>query len=170
MTTVNDWENPALTHIYILPWYAPHQAWVAQTYGASRHGFPEGTEPRRVDLSGADLRGANLSGATECMPIPVIPNIHIAIRDAVRTEGNRLYMANRHVCETTHCRAGRAIHLAGDAGHYLELRLGPAAAGALIYAASAPNDRVPNFYATDNDAMADIIRLAERDESDMVQK
>jgi hypothetical protein len=57
-------------------------------------------------------------------------------------------------CGTTHCRAGWAIHLAGDAGYALEKQMGAPAAGALIYHASA--GYVPDFYATNDDALADM--------------
>jgi hypothetical protein len=63
-------------------------------------------------------------------------------------------MASWHACATTHCRAGWAITLAGEAGAKLEAHVGPSAAGALIYQASA--GYVPNFYATDAEALADI--------------
>ena len=67
-------------------------------------------------------------------------------------------MSNWHTCETTHCRAGWAIHLAGKAGADLEERVGPAAAGAMIYHAST--GRVPDFYANDVKALADITECA----------
>lgn len=65
-------------------------------------------------------------------------------------------------CGTTHCRAGWAIHLAGEAGYKLENELGPAVAGALIYQASDPNlERVPDFFANHQEALADIRAKAE---------
>jgi len=120
-----------------------------------------GADLRYVDLTGANLAyaklayanltGANLEGAN----IPSIPNIDAAILRAI-DEGGRLNMGDWHTCKTTHCRAGWAIHLAGEAGRELEKKLGPSAAGALIYAASRPNEPVPDFYATDEEALADI--------------
>ena len=62
-------------------------------------------------------------------------------------------MSTWHTCETTHCRAGWAIHLAGAAGAALEFGMGAPAAGALIYAASRPNKPIPNFYADNKTAM-----------------
>lgn len=41
-------------------------------------------------------------------------------------------------------------------------KYGPAAAGALIYAASRPGERIPNFYASNEEAMADIRECAAR--------
>jgi hypothetical protein len=59
-----------------------------------------------------------------------------------------------HTCQTTHCRAGWAIHLAGEAGATLEDYYGSAAAGALIYHASA--GYIPDFYASNEDALDDM--------------
>ena len=65
-------------------------------------------------------------------------------------------------CETTHCRAGYAICLAGKAGFELEKKFGSEIAGKMIYAVSRPDDRpLPDFHASDEAAMADIIASAE---------
>ena len=68
-----------------------------------------------------------------------------------------------HVCDTTHCRAGWAVHLAGEAGYALEERFGWELAAMKIYDASAPN--LPKispvrFYETDGVAMEDMKRMA----------
>ena len=120
------------------------------------------TDLRGADLSHADLRGAGLTYAN----IPVIPDIHKAIAAAVTAEGAVLDMRDWHGedghCGTTHCRAGWAIHLAGDAGRALEEKVDPSAAAALIYQASDPAlERVPDFHASNMDAMADIMQMAE---------
>lgn len=107
-------------------------------------------------LRGANLRDADLSGASAMPPIRPIVNIDAAILAACEADGCRLDMTTWHVCETTHCRAGWAIHLAGEAGRVLEHCVGSCAAGALIYAISRPGKPVPNFYATNDDAMADL--------------
>ena len=137
------------------------------------------TDLRRADLRGADLRGAdlrdanlrgayleraNLSGADlrggRGLPAaPVIPAIDAAILAAVEAGGG-LDMSGWHTCGTTHCRAGWAITLAGDAGAELERRLGPSVAGALIYTASRPGRPVPDWHATDEDALADLRRCS----------
>ena len=68
-------------------------------------------------------------------------------------------MSDWHTCETTHCRAGWAIHLAGAAGYALEQKLGSAElAGRAIYLAST--GRAPSFYASDEDALEDLRRCA----------
>ena len=109
-------------------------------------------------LSGADLSRANLSGA-DLSGAPIIPKIDAAILAAIEA-GGTLDMSAWHTCETTHCRAGWAITLAGEAGAKLEAAYGPAVAGSLIYAASRPDRRIPNFYADDEAAMADIVACA----------
>ncbi len=111
-----------------------------------------------ANLPDANLIGANLSGADW---IPKIKNIHQAVY-ASASESGALEMATWHTCETTHCRAGWVTTLAGDGGKVLEGVYGPAAAAALIYQASDPTlSSVPNFYATNADALADMKRLAE---------
>ena len=104
---------------------------------------------RGADLRGAVLRGADLRGVT------VVPNIDAAILAAIEA-GGTLDMGDWHRCETTHCRAGWAITLAGEAGAKLEELCGPASAGSLIYAASRPGKNIPDFYASTEDALADL--------------
>jgi Pentapeptide repeats (8 copies) len=115
-------------------------------------------------LSGADLRGADLRGADlSLIGIPVIPALDSKILAAIESGGGKLNMNKWHTCKTTHCRAGWAITIAGDAGAELEKKIGPAGAGALTYAASYPGQRIPNFYASDDDALADIKARAATD-------
>jgi len=113
-----------------------------------------------ADLSGAVLRGADLRGAVlRGADIPKVERLHTKMAEAIE-RGGALEMGSWHVCETTHCRAGWAIHIAGDAGKKLEDAVGSAAAGALIFAASYPDQRVPDFYASNETALADIKRCA----------
>jgi hypothetical protein len=108
---------------------------------------------RRVDLSGADLSGADLPQA------PVVERLHERLSEAVGEQGEHLCMSDwHHRCGTSHCRAGWAIMLAGDDGLALEASHGPATAAVLIYAVST--GMVPDFYATDHDALEDIRRCA----------
>ena len=113
-----------------------------------------------ADLSGANLSGANLSGAKNLPEIPVIPNIDAAILNEINQQGCSLNMSDWHTCETTHCRAGWAVHLAGDAGYDLDRRFGTNVAGAMIYNASRPGKPVPSFYANNGDALEDIEKCA----------
>ena len=109
-------------------------------------------------LSGADLRDADLRDA-DLRRAPIIPNIDAAILAAIEA-GGTLNMSEWHTCETTHCRAGWAITLAGPEGKALEDLFGSATAGALIYLASTERKIVPDFYATNEAAMADIRKCA----------
>ena len=71
-------------------------------------------------------------------------------------------MGSWHTCETTHCRAGWVVTLAGEGGKALEWAMGTPAAAALIYLASDPKiEKIPDFYADNSDALADMKRLAE---------
>ena len=120
-----------------------------------------GADLRGADLSGADLRGANLGGA-DLGGCPVkIEGIHQAVY-AAASKPDTLNMSDWHTCDTTHCRAGWVIHLAGDAGRALEWAMGTPAAAAVIYMASDPElERVPDFYCSDDEALEDMKRLAE---------
>lgn len=65
-----------------------------------------------------------------------------------------------HVCKTTHCLAGWAVHLCGKDGYALERLVGPAWAGAIIFANSHPGKNLPNFYGYEYEARAKLNRLA----------
>jgi hypothetical protein len=116
---------------------------------------------RDADLRGAVLRGAVLSGAVlrDC-PVK-IPNIHSAVYGAA-SKPQALDMGHWHTCETTHCRAGWVVALAGEGGRALEWAYGTPAAAAMIYMASDPKlERVPDFYCSNQEALDDMRRLAE---------
>jgi hypothetical protein len=117
-------------------------------------------------LSGADLSGADLSGAYlsegSFDEIPKIENLDAELFKIIKTKKGSLNMGRWHgedkapACKTTHCRAGWAIHLAGEFGRAMEWALGAPVAGALLYARAYPDLPIPNFYATNEDAIADI--------------
>jgi hypothetical protein len=117
---------------------------------------------RGADLSGADLSGADLSGAdlSEAIGLPEVQKF--AIDEAVFaacSAPNSLEMGSWHTCDTTHCRAGWAVVLHPQ-GRELEEKYGTCAAGALIY--NACSGYVPDFYASNEDAMADIQKRAKK--------
>ena len=91
--------------------------------------------------------------------IPVIENIHEKVYAAVSQPG-ALDMGNWHSCETTHCRAGWVVHLAGEAGYDLERRTSPIFAAQQIYKASGYRISPVRFYDSNEDALADMKRLA----------
>jgi hypothetical protein len=74
-------------------------------------------------------------------------------------------MDNWHTCETTHCRAGWAIHLAGEAGHALEKRFDPVGAAMRIYEASGYDISPCRFFDSNEDALADMKKLADEETS-----
>ena len=116
-----------------------------------------GADLSRAYLSGADLSGADLRGA------PVIPNIHQKVYAAASQPG-ALNMRDWHTCDTTHCRAGWVVALAGEEGKALEDRIGTPAAASLIYLASDPDlGKFPNFYCDDETALADMELRAEQE-------
>jgi hypothetical protein len=135
-----------------------------------------GADLADADLAGADLADAylahaNLAGALKIDPseIPVVPNIDAAILEAIEG-GGILDMTAWHGpddkwCGTTHCRAGWAVHLAGDAGKRLQDKVGPQMAGAMIYRASRPGVPAPWFFAPTDKALADIRECAKRAEA-----
>ena len=165
------------SHLERFSWYSPHLAWLRHAWFNTEHEPLPGNAPQRANLGCADLRGvnleyANLMGASLTgaslaganLPfddeIPTIENIDRKILDAVTAAGCSLDMSRWHTCATTHCRAGWAIHLAGEPGRRLEQRYGSGVAGSLIYAKSRPDKPVPDFYATNEAAMADIVKCA----------
>ncbi len=135
----------------------------ANLSGANLRGaYLSGANLSGANLHGAYLRGANLSGAnlSGAGAIPVIPDIHRRVYEAASGVG-ALEMGQWHTCETTHCRGGWVVHLAGAGGRAMEWCLGTPVAAALIYQASDPTLKSsPNFYASNEDAMADMKRLA----------
>lgn len=113
----------------------------------------------RAVLTCAVLTCAVLTGATRGLDALRVDNLHTKMLAAIEAGG--LEMATWHTCETTHCRAGWAVVLAGDAGRVAEALLGTAAAGAIIVAKSCPYlDKVPDFYCSNAEALADIRRCA----------
>lgn len=97
------------------------------------------------------------------MKIPVIENIHQKVLSAVSVK-DAFDMGTWHKCDTTHCRAGWVVVLAGKEGKLLEEQTDTAFAAQQIYKASS-NIRVspPRFYESNEVAMADIIRCAEEE-------
>ena len=89
--------------------------------------------------------------------VPIVPDLDKRMLESV--DGLRLDMGRWH-CGSTHCRAGWAVVLAGEEGLALEVSLGTETAARLIYEASTGRI-APDFFATQEDAIADIRRCAE---------
>ena len=108
-----------------------------------------------------DLRGAIAQVLSDGLKgIPTIPNIHQAVYEAA-SQPAALDMGSWHTCDTTHCRAGWVVTLAGEGGRALEWAMGTAAAAAIIYLASDPKlEKIPDFYAGNAEALEDMKKLA----------
>src|SRR5690349_13917122 len=109
-----------------------------------------GSDLRDSDLRDSDLRDSDLRDSNTSPPdvakeqetarakhptVPVVENLDAKILERI-SGGCALDMSQWHTCETTHCRAGWAITLAGERGVELERRVGPFVAGRLIYLVS----------------------------------
>ncbi len=82
---------------------------------------------------------------------------------AAVSQPNALDMATWHTCETTHCRAGWVVTLAGDEGKALEAfhRSTPLAAALIYRDSSKIHIPMMRFYENNEDAMADMKKMAE---------
>ena len=69
-------------------------------------------------------------------------------------------MSDWHTCDTTHCRAGWIVHLAGAAGYALEARHNTELAAMLIARESGAPINPARFYDNDAYALADMKRMA----------
>ena len=69
-------------------------------------------------------------------------------------------MRDWHTCQTTHCRAGWVVHLAGEAGYALERFHNTPLAAQLIYRESGYKINPCRFYDNNADALADMKKLA----------
>jgi hypothetical protein len=96
--------------------------------------------------------------------VPVVDNLDSKILEHIGDGSLILKMSDWHTCETTHCRAGSAIHLAGRPGYELEAKVGAERAGRMIYRAST--GRSPYFFASDEAALADIRRCAAEEQAE----
>ena len=134
----------------------------ANLEGANLEGaYLKGAYLKGAYLEGAYLEGANLEGAN-LEGVPLIENIHQAVYAAASQCHSSLDMTAWHTCETTHCRAGWVVTLAGEEGKKLEEKIGTSSAAALIYWHSDPDlKQLPDFYCDNETAMADMKRLAE---------
>jgi len=110
------------------------------------------------DCSGCS--GFNNKAPVSMQQTPVIANIHQAIFAAV-TQPNALNMGDWHTCDTTHCRAGWVVVIAGEAGKEFEDRTSTLFAAMQIYKASSPIRVSPTrFFETNEIALKDMERCA----------
>ncbi len=109
-----------------------------------------------------EIIGTKIAGSISLPEIPKIDHADARILAAIE-KGGRCEMNSWHTCGTTHCRAGWLIHLAGEAGYALEGVVGSLAAGCLLYQKARPHMKIPNFFASNESALADIRECAAKD-------
>jgi hypothetical protein len=68
-----------------------------------------------------------------------------------------------HTCETTHCRAGWVVTLAGEQGKKLESFFNTELAAMLIYKKSGYKINPCRFYDSNDAALEDMRKLAEQE-------
>jgi hypothetical protein len=96
---------------------------------------------------------------------PVIENIHQKVYEAASAP-KALDMTDWHTCDTTHCRAGWAVHLAGEAGAKLERQTSTLFAAMQIYKASSKIEVSPvRFYESNEVALEDMKTCAEKEKA-----
>jgi hypothetical protein len=112
------------------------------------------------------LKNAASTVAIDDSPLrspPVIPHIHATVFAAASKPG-ALKMSAWHTCETTHCRAGWVVTLAGEQGKKLEEQTSTLFAAMQIYKASSPIDVPPTrFFGSNEDALKDMERCAQKE-------
>jgi ribosomal protein S11 len=75
-------------------------------------------------------------------------------------------MESWHSCDTTHCRAGWVVHLAGEEGYELERKTSTPFAAMQIYHKSSEIKVSPvRFYEDNKKAMEDIKQCAEKEKA-----
>lgn len=73
-------------------------------------------------------------------------------------------MTTWHTCDTTHCRAGWVVTLAGEKGKELERKTSTLFAAMMIYKASSPiRVSPPKFFEGNEKAMEDMNKCAEKE-------
>ena len=72
-------------------------------------------------------------------------------------------MSQVHFCETTQCRAGWVVTLAGEAGKALQAKFNWELAAMLIYRESGSPINPSRFYDGNEAALADMKKLAEEE-------
>jgi hypothetical protein len=99
--------------------------------------------------------------------IPVIENIHQKVFEATNQEG-ALDMTAWHTCDTTHCRAGWVVHLAGEKGRALESKTSTLFAAMQIYKKSSPiRVSPPRFFESNVKALEDMKQCAENEKASL---
>jgi hypothetical protein len=110
---------PIPAHLAVLPWYAPHLAWLASQGFTPWHDSGEAA-PKRADLTGASLTGADLTGASLTGADLTGANLEGADLTRAILAGADLRGANLRVTRLTRAiLAGADLRGAGLRGAYL---------------------------------------------------
>lgn len=105
---------------------------------------------------------ADKKAVNAMLNIPKIEGTHSKVAAAIFADGCQLDMSDWHSCDTTHCRGGWVVNLAGAAGKALENQTSTEFAAMMIYKESSDIRVSPTRFYEDNEtAMADILRCAE---------
>ena len=100
------------------------------------------------------------------MEFPIIQNIHQQVLAVATQKTDSLNMSEWHTCDTTHCRAGWVVFLAGEEGKKLEEKTSTLFTAMQIYKKSSPIRVSPTrFFETNDEALADMKRCAEEEKS-----
>jgi hypothetical protein len=111
----------------------------------------------------SEKNGKKEAAGESWFSVPKIPNIHQTVLRAVE-KPDALKMSDWHTCNTTHCRGGWVVVLAGEPGRKLEAASSTIFAAMQIYRASSPIRVSPvRFFEKNEVAMADIKRCAEEE-------
>ena len=96
---------------------------------------------------------------------PKIEKIHTAVYQAA-SKPNAFDMSKWHTCDTTHCRAGWVVTLAGEKGKALEAKTSTLFAAMMIYKNSSTiKVSPPRFFEKNDVAMDDMKKCAEQESS-----
>ena len=104
------------------------------------------------------------NGENNSLPaVPVLKDIHKTVLDAA-SQPKALDMSDWHTCDTTHCRAGWVVSLAGKEGKALEKQTTTLFAAMQIYKKSSEIKVSPvRFFETGEQAMSDMKRCADEE-------
>ena len=99
---------------------------------------------------------------------PKVANIHQKVYEAASQDG-ALDMRSWHACNTTHCRAGWAVTLAGEDGKGLEAKTSTLFTAMAIYRASSDIGVSPSmFFVSDEEALKDMKRCADLEKAGVI--
>lgn len=139
---------------------------VSEEFAKANPNFSEENETNKGCSRCYDLKNSKpTESEINKVVIPIIENIHQKIY-AAASQPLGLDMSTWHsnTCNTTHCRAGWIVHLAGEAGYALENFHGGntlVAALSIIHASSPIEVDCPQFFEGNEAAMEDMKKCAE---------